>query len=253
VLYDRNNIFNQILRVALNVLAQVSFNPHLVAGARNLAALFETVSDIAITDQTFERLHYTRNTECYRRAIQLARLIILNYSPDVCGGKENVLAILFDMNSLFERFIYIQLKRAEAEQEIHQINFAAQISRRFWFADEIQKSIRPDIIAEIDTGPEQERVILDTKWKMPANGKPNDTDLQQMYAYNIQFGARRSFLLYPQISIMKNIEGKYLHGEALYPSLNHNCSLVFLKLFEENGKLRRDIGKDIIDLLFSTG
>ena len=116
VFYDRNNPFNQILRVALDVLVRVSPNPHLVAFAHSLAILFEDVDVVKVTERTFSRLPYTRNTERYRKALQLARLIILNYNPDVCGGREDVLAILLDMNSLFERYVYVQLKRAEAKQ-----------------------------------------------------------------------------------------------------------------------------------------
>lgn len=186
VFYDRNNPFNQILRVALDVLVRVSSNPHLVALARSLAILFEDVESVEITERTFSRLPYTRNTERYRKALQLARLIILNYSPDVRGGREGVLAILFDMNLLFERFVYVQLKRVEAKQALRQISFKAQVSRRFWSADGMQKSIRPDIIARIGTGLDHERVVMDTKWKIPGDGKPGDADLQQMHAVGIE-------------------------------------------------------------------
>lgn len=248
VFYDRNNLFNQILRVALDVLVRVSSNPHLVALARSLAILFEDVEGVEVTDRTFSRLPYTRNTERYRRALQLARLIILNYSPDVRGGREDVLAILFDMNSLFERFIYVQLKRAEAKQALHRISFKAQVSRRFWSADGMQKSIRPDIIARVGTGPDHERVVMDTKWKIPGDGRPGDADLQQMHAYNVQFGARRSFLLYPRVGNQVDIQGRFSQGEALQSSFDHNCGMVFLELFDGN-KLRNDLGKELVVML----
>ena len=48
-----------------------------------------------------------------------------------------------------------------------------------------KKDIRPDIIAQIDTGSNCERVVMDTKWKIPGDGKPGDADLQQMHAYNV--------------------------------------------------------------------
>ena len=250
VFYDRNNLFNQILRVALDVLVGVSSNPHLVALARSLATLFEGVDGAEVTDRTFSRLTYTRNTERYRRALQLARLIILNYSPDVRGGGEDVLAILFDMNSLFERFVYVQLKRAEAKQALRRISFKAQVSRRFWSADGMQRSIRPDIIARIGTGPDHERVVMDTKWKIPGDGKPSGADLQQMHAYNVQFGARRSFLLYPRVSNQVDIQGRFFQGKALQPSFDHNCGMVFLELFDGN-KLRNDLGKELVEMLTS--
>ncbi len=248
VLYDRDNPFNQILRAALNVLIWVSPNPHLVSLATGLFNLFEEVGEIVVTDQTFDKLPYTRNTDRYRRALQLARLILLNYCPDVCGGRENVLAILFNMNILFERFVYAQLKREEVKQSPPKVVFKAQVSRRFWTAEDMQKTIRPDIIAQIGTGTSCEKVVMDTKWKIPSDGKPGDSDLQQMHAYNVQFGARRSLLIYPKVGHETDIEGIFSKGEALAPSFDHHCAMMFLQLFEGE-KLRRDLGKDIIERL----
>jgi 5-methylcytosine-specific restriction enzyme subunit McrC len=65
-----------------------------------------------VTEQTFQRLAFDRNTERYRPAMALARLIILNYQPDVRRGGHDVLAILFDMNELFERYVLRLLKKA---------------------------------------------------------------------------------------------------------------------------------------------
>lgn len=246
--YDRNNPFNQILLTALNVLIQISLNPNLVALARNLASLFGDVEQVIVAEETFARLLYTRNTERYRRALQLARLIILNYSPDLRGGRENVLGILFDMNRLFEQFIYARLKRAEARQKHHRVSFKAQMSRQFWSAKGIRKSIRPDIIAQITSGSDQERVVMDTKWKIPVEGKPLDADLKQMHTYNVQFGARRSFLIYPRVSNEAFVKGRFVHGEALPASFDHTCGMVFLKLFDGD-KLRHDVGQELIEML----
>ena len=251
VLYDRDNPFNQILRAALEVLIRVSPNAHLVGLASELNHLFEGVREIAVTDQTFERLPFTRNTERYRRALQLARLILLNYCPDVCGGRENVLAILFDMNALFERFVYAQLKREEAKQAPPNVSFKAQVRRSFWTAEDIRKTIRPDIIAQIGTGGSGEKVVMDTKWKIPSDGKPGDSDLHQMHVYNIQFGARRSFLIYPKVGIEADVDGRFSKGEAYSPSFDHNCGMVFLNLFDGD-ILRHDLGKHVIEKLIKS-
>ena len=251
VLYDRDNPFNQILRAALNVLALVSPNAHLVGRAAGLANLFEDIKDVVITDRTFERLTITRNTERYRRALQLARLILLNYCPDVSGGRENVLAILFDMNTLFERYVYAQLKREEARQSPPKVAFKAQVSRRFWTAESMQKAIRPDIIAQIGTGSGSEKVVMDTKWKIPSDGKPGDGDLQQMHVYNVQFGAQRSLLIYPKVGNEGDVEGNFAKGDPLPPSYDHHCGMMFLELFDGE-KLRHDLGKDVINRLTCT-
>jgi 5-methylcytosine-specific restriction enzyme subunit McrC len=112
----------------------------------------------------------------------------------------------------------------------------------------MKKSLPPDIIAQIGTGPDYERVVMDTKWKIPGDGKPGDADLQQMHAYNIHFGARRSYLLYPRVGTKADVRGRYSQGEALPPSFDHNCGMVFIELFDGN-KLRRDLGNDLLAML----
>lgn len=246
VFYDRNNPFNQILKVALNVLIRVSSSPHLAALAESLCIMFEDIDDINVTEKTFSRLRFTRNTERYRKAIQLARLIILNYMPDVRNGREDVLAILFDMNVLFERYIYAQLKWAEEKDTPRHITFKPQVSRRFWTAKGILKTIRPDIIAQVSTESGSKCIVLDTKWKIPYNGKPSDADLQQMHAYNIQFGACHSYLIYPKVNTMTDLEGRFFRGEALPQSYDHQCGMFFLELFDKD-RLRRNLGQDIIE------
>lgn len=245
VFYDHNNKFNQILRVALIVLAGVSANPHLAALARSLSLSFQDVDEIVVSERTFVRLPYTRNTERYRRALQLARLIILNYSPDVRSGREDVLAILFDMNTLFERFVFAQLQRAADRQPSHAITFKAQVSRRFWMADRMRKSVRPDIIAQIGTGSDPKRIVLDTKWKIPGDGRPADSDLHQMHSYNIQFGSRRSLLLYPRVSAQRDIMGSFSKAASPLEPFDHSCGMTYIDLFDGE-QLRRNVGDDII-------
>jgi 5-methylcytosine-specific restriction enzyme subunit McrC len=132
----------------LDVLARVSANPHLAALARSHWMSFLDVDDITVNERTFILLPHTRNTERYRRALRLGRLIILNYSPDVQSGREDVLAILFDMNCLFERFVYAQLRQAEARQPSHSITFKAEVSRPFWMADRMRKSVKTSLLRQ---------------------------------------------------------------------------------------------------------
>jgi 5-methylcytosine-specific restriction enzyme subunit McrC len=220
----------------------------LAARARSLSISFQDVDEIAVTERTFTRLPHTRNTERYRRALQLARLIILNYSPDVRNGREDVLAILFDMNRLFERFVYAQLKHAEARQPSRAITFKGQDPCRFWTADRMRMSIKPDIVVQVCSGSKRERLVLDTKWKIPGDGKPAASDLHQMHSYNIQLGAHCGFLLYPQVSARADVTGTFAPAEPPHDAFNHDCGILFLELFDGD-RLRRDLGDAIINKL----
>ncbi|HSU54152.1 MAG TPA: restriction endonuclease, partial [Candidatus Dormibacteraeota bacterium] len=171
--YDRDNHFNRILKCALTIVQTIASRDSLAPRAAASLLPFENVVDAKITEKTFGRLRFDRNTERYRKALQLARLIILNYAPDLKGGNEHVMAILFDMNKLFERFILVQLRRAVASNPTCGIQIFGQVSKRFWST----KHIRPDILAQFTPDTGLHRVILDTKWKVPHNGQPSDEDL----------------------------------------------------------------------------
>jgi 5-methylcytosine-specific restriction enzyme subunit McrC len=241
--YDRDNAFNRVLKCALSIVERLTLRSSLTSQAAASLLWFEDVADVRITADTFERLTYIRNTERYRRAIQLARLIILNYSPDLRGGQEHVIAILFDMNELFERFIFAQLRRAKAHYAKHCLKIAGQVPKRFWAS----KSIRPDVVATFSHATGSDRVILDTKWKVPKYGEPSDEDLKQMYAYNVHFGGFRGILVYPMAAANQvGTDQSYAQSESLPAGHKHGCAMYYINLFNEKNQLRKDIGSELI-------
>jgi 5-methylcytosine-specific restriction enzyme subunit McrC len=240
--YDRDNPFNRVLKCALGIVEQTAVRPSLAIRAGSLGLVLESVSESRITPELFERLTFDRNTDRYRRAIQLARLIILNYSPDLRGGQQHVIAILFDMNRLFERFILVKLKQAQHQFAYRALQITGQTSRRFWAS----KNLRPDVVANFDREAHRERVVLDTKWKIPKDGQPSDDDLKQMYAYNLHFGSPRSVLLYPRSDEQQNGKNQpYALSESL-PGHTHNCATYYVDLFDNKNRLREDIGAELI-------
>ena len=242
-IYDRDNTFNRVLKCALAIVERLTVRPSLASRAGASLLCFEDVANARITAETFERLTYDRNTERYRRAVQLARLIILNYSPDLRGGQEHVVAILFDMNKLFERFIFVQLRRAEPHYSARGLKISGQVSKRFWST----KTIRPDVVAAIQNADETDRVILDTKWKVPKDGQPADDDLKQMYAYNVHLGGHRSVLVYPMAGVHQvGTEQPYAQSASLPKGHRHGCAMFFVNLFDSENKLRKDIGTELI-------
>ena len=128
--YDRNNRFNQILHLAVRIVSTSARSSAVRGAADELLVWMEGIDDKPVSAETFARLRFDRNTERYRPAMALARMIILNYQPDVRAGGHDVLAILFDMNELFEEYVLRQLKRAAYGYgvEVH-----GQHSQRFWY------------------------------------------------------------------------------------------------------------------------
>jgi 5-methylcytosine-specific restriction enzyme subunit McrC len=181
-------------------------------------------------------LEYNRKTIAYKEAINLARLIILNFAPSIKSGDYPVLGILFDMNKLFEEFVYMRLKKSEVLFHTLGLKISSQTRRLFWAS----KTIRPDILLEISK-PSSKKVIMDTKWKMLSTPYPTDDDLKQMYTYNLQFGAAESVLLYPKKDFSSQSPQLFFSAEAC-PDYRHHCRLYFIDMFDGEGKIKKNLG-----------
>jgi 5-methylcytosine-specific restriction enzyme subunit McrC len=243
--YDRNNRFNQILYLAVRIVSTSARSSEVRGAAGELLVWMEDIDDKPVSAETFARLRFDRNTERYRPALALAKMIILNYQPDVRAGGHDVLAILFDMNELFEEYVLRLLKRAASG---YGVEVRRQHSQRFWSANGTTRSIRPDILITLPLAAGvAETVVLDTKWKVPVAAHPDDADLRQMYAYNLQCGATRSFLVYPRVDQRRDVGGEF---EAPYHDelFKHSCGMWFVDLFDGH-RLRRDIGAGILERL----
>jgi len=245
--YDRNNAFNGVLKCALGVVSRVARSPHVQREAKGLLEGFEDIRDSRVTLETFKRLRYDRNTERYRYGIALARLIILNFQPDVRAGREDVLAILFNMNELFETYVFRQVRRAASKCGRDDIAVSGQRRKQFWHSPHSSRGIKPDIVVTWGDGSPACSAILDTKWKIPKSRHPDDADLKQMYAYNLQFGAQRSYLLYPHTTGDANVDGHFVPTSVL-GGLDHSCGMWFVELFDGDS-LRQDMGYNLLTQL----
>jgi len=234
-IYSLDNIYNQIVKRALEVISKLNCATHLKDRALGLGLFFHSISSgRPINDKTFEQLVLSRNTEKYKEAISIARLIILNYSPDIINGSENLLAILFNMNDLWEEFIYRQLIKTKNEG----VEVLPQRRKKFWE----NKEIKPDIV--IKKG--EETFIIDTKWKVLDQASPSDDDLKQIYAYNLYWKSYSSILLYPKTqSSPAETYGRYHQGM----DKEHGCTLSFIDLIDENRNLNKACSKELWKLI----
>ena len=101
-IYDRDHFLNRILRKTLKVITRLPVSSEATGTARNLLSLFPELGDIEVNDDLFDKIRYHRKTEAYRKSVEVSRLLLLNYHPDLSHGRNYVLAIMFDMNDLWE-------------------------------------------------------------------------------------------------------------------------------------------------------
>ena len=146
-----------------------------------------------------------------------------------------MLALLFDMNKLWEEYIYRVLQNDPNSD--YEISF--QNSKDFWES----KTIRPDLVLENKIT--EEKYVIDTKWKIVDANNPSDEDLKQMFAYNLYWNTGKSILLYPGSEALEEKFGNFHKGR---PDGNQ-CKVGFINVLNEDGKLDRGIGRRILEKL----
>lgn len=245
--YDWENIFNQILFKALKLIPSISQSPYLKDRVYSLFLAFPELADIEVQPATFEKLVFNRKTAHYKEAIDIAAMLLLNYRPDISTGRNHILAILFDMNDLWEEYIFRQLYRHKPEGWL----VKPQAVKTFWqlTKDTGTKTIKPDIVVqhtERDTS-----FILDTKWKLPDGNIPADADLKQMYVYNEYWHGLNAVLVYPAAlyaKVPEYHEGEFAKKRKGLPA--HKCGLVKIAVLDEhNTCLDKTIGKRLFAFL----
>ena len=228
-IYEKDHLVHRVLSKALHIIEDFSKGTYLYSRCKSVRLDFPEVKEIKVDKTTFSRIKNGRKTAPYKTALEIARLIILNYAPNISSGDEKMLALLFDMNSLWEEYVLVKLKQEAATSE--NVEVYGQQSREFWQGI----TIRPDIVVKKDDA----YFVIDTKWKNIQNFKPSTQDLRQMYVYNDYWESVQSMLLYPAT-------GTVVPEFKNFKERKHQCAVGRLNPIEE-GKLKANIGKEILN------
>ncbi|SHK69145.1 McrC family protein [Epilithonimonas mollis] len=218
--YDMQHKLHCILYKTICFIKQINTNVGLHSRLGSLSLNFPEMPDIKITESVFQKIAYSRKNHQYQKSIEIARLILLKFHPDIKLGRNNVLAIMFDMNKLWEQFVYTSLRKFIK----HPSAITAQTTKSFWKPkDGYHSKIRPDIIVNHYSG---NCVVLDTKWKNLNGYNPSPDDLRQMYIYHSYYNADKVALIYPGTNNFIT-KGKYIDPITGKDSDNE-CSIVLL-------------------------
>jgi 5-methylcytosine-specific restriction enzyme subunit McrC len=235
--YDTEHQLHFILYKALCLLNRINTNPALSSRLGALSLNFTEMPDINVSDALFDKIQYNRKTESYKNAIDIARLLLLNYHPDLSRGANDVLALMFDMNLLWEQFVYASLrKNKESDTEI-----VAQTTKYFWKSKTGGTSkMRPDILIKRNGKP---NIVLDTKWKNIKGANPSPEDLRQMYTYLNYYQAQKVALVYPG-STSSLSTGRYYETNSENLS-DQDCSVICLPVLGNSKEWQKMISDRI--------
>lgn len=239
-LYSSSILLHQVLKQALIVVKGLSGFSRLSERINTLLSVWPEAAEVKITEVVFDKLVINRKTKPYQEAILIAKMILLNYHPDLRGGSQNVFALMFNMNALWEEFIFQRLKSLQKEFNWKVSN---QKQIKYWTGEKGSKKLIPDIIIECQTT--KRVMVIDTKWKCPVNLKPDDHDLRQLLSYKLYFKGDLSYLLYPGSEFVGLIQGEY-HNQAhrtkaqvFLQELGRGSGLMFLDVLQDQNLISK--------------
>ena len=233
--YDTEHLLHIILYKTLHVLTRINTNAVLIGRINALLLNFPEMPNHKMAASVFDKLVFNRKTNSYKEAIEIARLILMNYHPDLSKGRDDVLALMFDMNTLWEQFVLVSLRKSKA------LKVRGQNSKYFWKPNGGRsRSIRPDITISGKDG----NYVLDTKWKLVSK-KPAVEDIRQMYAYHHYFEAEKVALLYPGSE--PYVTGRFMAIKEQQQLSNMECGLLFTQYKNSVRDWQQQIGEEIQD------
>lgn len=225
--YDHRSFPNLALFEALHRVDELPLSSFTRVRARAIRHAFPELGRWTPDRDAFESHTYTRQTSRYRNALKLARLILFQLAPNVQHGDVPLLALLVDMDQLWERYVATLARRLR----LPGIEVRTQDTTPFWRGDRSPRTLRPDLTLR-DRGTGEVLLLIDTKWKVPKGGEPSGADLKQIFCYHELFSCPRSMLLYPSTTT------SHLGQAGRYIGRDHRCDLAFLAV---DGDARADL------------
>ena len=145
--YDTIHPLHQVIYKTLCLLKQINVNKSLNSRLGSLLLNFPEMPNINVTDATFNKIVFNRISLVYKKAIEISKMILLHYHPDISKGKNDVLALMFDMNKLWEQFVFHSIKKYKSNS----FSILRHQRKNFWTPSSgSANTIIPDIVIKND-------------------------------------------------------------------------------------------------------
>lgn len=188
-----NRVENRLIKTTLQFLYNKSKLNKNQQRIREFLFVFDEIEISHNIKTDFSKIKLNRQMKDYEQVLLWCKTFLLENSFSPYKGNDIAFALLFDMNLLFESFVYSYLKKSSNFQDIksqdktHHLAYENGIGRF---------RLKPDIV--INGG----KIIADTKWKILSEDKAYNgvlqDDMYQLYAYCTKYdNCEKIYLIYP--------------------------------------------------------
>jgi 5-methylcytosine-specific restriction enzyme subunit McrC len=222
--FCEDNLLNQLFYYVSVMLSKITSNEDNKKRLKQIINLYSDVSFIEITSEKIRNLKLSRIQMNFEKPFNLAKMFIEQSSVEMSSRKFKTIALVWDMNLLFEEFIYEFIRKNFKDIKVEYQKKAGMIKESYFRqGEEWQKKrtkskiTRSDIVITLNPEAENEqKIIIDTKYKELDKLQSNfaSADFYQVLAYK-QLHSKKGYspevvLLYPQ-SLSENSEFRWRH------------------------------------------
>lgn len=202
--YIKDDPINRFFLCCLNYMQTISRDGDNLRRIRSALTNFDGITSIDANAALSTKIAFNSTNAIAEEAYEYGRMFLTNNFVTLNAGRTTMNVMLFDMNKLYETFIYRCLRHAYGNKVTYQyskhylvINPAT--NRKFI-------NLRPDIVLWYSN---TDVIVIDTKWKLPKSFA-KESDAHQMNAYSTSIpGVKKVILLYPLTSNTKAFVGDY--------------------------------------------
>lgn len=188
-----NRVENRLIKTTLQFLHNKSKLNKNQQRIREFLFVFDEIEISHNIKTDFSKIKLNRQMKDYLQVLLWCKTFLFENSFSPYKGNDIAFALLFDMNLLFESFVYSYLKKSSNFQDIksqdrtHHLAYENGVGRF---------RLKPDIV--INGG----KIIADTKWKILSEDKAYNgvlqDDMYQLYAYGTKYdNCEKIYLIYP--------------------------------------------------------
>ena len=187
--FSENNLLNQLFLFVSTCLYNISNNSYNKKTLKFIINYYSDISFVRFDKFKARKIKLTRNQELFKKSFNLAKMFVEQTSVDLSKNKFENITLVWDMNKLFEEFIFELIKRKIPECEA-----IAQKPKRLLKRENVtRRDTRIDILIQ------KPQVIIDTKYKKFTDFDDiSSADIYQVTTYCLLHNYKRAILLYPQ-------------------------------------------------------
>ena len=196
--FTEDTALNQLFLYVATRLQSVSQNAYNKKILKFIINVYSDISFKCFTEHDLKRIRLNRSQQVFAQPFNLAKMFLEHSSVDMSKHQFDNIALIWDMNILFEEFVFEFLKRNRESLDIYDVKY--QKGHRLLKSKDNQHyyaNTFVDMFVIKEKG--QSGIVLDTKYKVKsANlGDFDNADIFQVVTYCKLHDSNNAVLLYP--------------------------------------------------------